>query len=92
MTKYITLIFSDRPGKPSENNRPKNLGGFFHNVLLYLKPLENLAKNLNRIAIFPPPYISMEKRHGTPSEDKYWDYYHYNHQVAPPLKSTRRSL
>lgn len=79
-TKYITLIFSDRNGKPSENFRPQkaNTGGFCHNINGYLIPLINYAKRLNRVALLPPPWISFEELHNNNQpipKNIYWDEY-----------------
>jgi len=78
MVKYITLIFSDTNGKPSKHFRPTGYGGFSHNFNGYLKPLENIAKKLNRIAALPPPWISLNTRHNNEKcipKDLYWDEY-----------------
>jgi len=78
MVKYITLIFSDTNGKPSKHFRPTGYGGLSHNFSGYLKPLVNIAKKLNRIAVLPPPWISLNNRHNNEKcvpKDLYWDEY-----------------
>ena len=44
--KYITLLFSDRKGKPSIHFKPSGFGGFAHNEFNYLHPLVKMAKIL----------------------------------------------
>lgn len=61
--KYLVLIFSDSSNKPSKNFKPQGYGGFCHNRRGYLKPLPLIAKLLNRIAVYPPPWISLESGH-----------------------------
>lgn len=61
--KYVTLIFSDRKGIPSEKFQPTGYGGLRHNQFGYINKLPLLAKYLNRLAVLPPPWISLEHRH-----------------------------
>ena len=78
MVKYLTLIFSDTTTKPSEHFIPSGYGGFSHNFNGYLQPLIHIAKKLNRIAILPPPWISLNNRHNKNKcmpKDLYWDEY-----------------
>lgn len=60
--KYLVLIFSDNNGKPSKEFTPCGYGGFRHNEIGYLQKLPRIAKSLNRTAVFPPPWISLEKK------------------------------
>lgn len=53
-------------------------GGLCHNVSGYLLPLINKAKQLNLIAVLPPPWISLSSDHNDHkklSKDLYWDEY-----------------
>lgn len=78
MVKYIILIFSDRMGKPSDSwpGGRGGYGGLCHNVNGYLKPLVKKATQLNRIAVFQPPWISLSICHNSRKsipKDLYWD-------------------
>ncbi len=64
--------------KPSKHFRPTGYGGLSHNFNGYLKPLVNKATKLNRIAVLPPPWISLNNFHNNGKcvpKDLYWDEY-----------------
>lgn len=76
--KYLVLIFSDNKGKPSLTYKPRGYGGLRHNEFGYLQNLSLVAKYLNRKVVFPPPYMSLEKRHNLNKpidKDIDWDVY-----------------
>ena len=76
--KYLVLIFSDNNGKPSKEYRPRGFGGLRHNQYGYVQKLPIIAKYLNRTAVLPPPWISLESRHNNNkpiNKNHYWSTY-----------------
>jgi len=76
--KYITLIFSDNKGKPTKNFKSPGYGGLRHNEQGYLTKLPLVAKYLNRNAVLPPPWISLQFSHNNnkqTNKNHNWDTY-----------------
>lgn len=74
--QYVTLIFSDRQGRPTKKFRPTGFGGFIHNADAYLKQLQKLSILLNRKCVFPPPWVSLSRMHNHRKYTKNnWDTY-----------------
>lgn len=67
MNQYLTLIFSDCSDsnhlRPSKSFVPVGIAGFCHVEMAYLQTLPLLAKKLQRTAVFPPTWTSLENRH-----------------------------
>ena len=63
MVKYLTLTFSNNQVIPKENEEVLETGGLRHNQLSYLARLPYLALYVNRVAVYPPPWLSLEKKH-----------------------------
>tara|TARA_Y100000385_G_C13070957_1_gene629039 strand:+ start:321 stop:1328 length:1008 start_codon:yes stop_codon:yes gene_type:complete len=63
--KFITFTFSDSENIPSQNNNIIGYGGLNHNIEGYLKTLPNIACNFKRKAVYPPPWMCLDKRHNS---------------------------
>jgi len=78
MVKYLTLTFSNDQVIPKENEEVLFTGGLRHNQLAYLSKLPYLASFLNRTAVYPPPWLSLEKKHNKGTKlptSRLWSHY-----------------
>jgi len=80
--KWVTLTFSNNTLIPNKNYCPGGNGGLRHNEEGYILQLQKTALYLNRKAILPPPWISLERTHNNGknvSKNRKWsDYYDLN--------------
>lgn len=76
--KYLTVVLSDRIGRPSDTFRSKGVAGFRHVEFGFVNALCTYAKMLNRKAVLPPPRFLLEARHNNDkcvSENFTWNKY-----------------
>lgn len=91
--KWLALTFSENTLIPEKGIVFNGAGGLEHNKQGYLSTLPIIAKQLNRKAVLPPPWLSLEITHNNGNRvdknDTWSDYYDTdffkNIDFNPPL-------
>lgn len=76
--KYVVLTFSGTTLIPTINEPQRGRAGLRHVQEGFLEPFAKLATNMNRQAVFPPPWLCLEGRHSKKAKlttDSTWSEY-----------------